>query len=161
MMNITQRMECLSRAYVQAVAAYAGFQVSKPDVDDDSIDGIIMSRIGKRPRIEFQLKATSQDVLKVDHVAFPLPIKNYDDLRVETITARILIVLVMPENEVEWLECSQDALSLRRCAYWHTLSGKPETSNSTTVTVHLPRSQMFTPDGLTAMMRRIQAGTMP
>jgi hypothetical protein len=23
-------------------------------VDDDSIDGIIMSRIGKRPRIEFQ-----------------------------------------------------------------------------------------------------------
>ena len=69
-----------------------------------------MSRIGKRPRIEFQLKATSQDVLKADHVAFPLPIKNYDDLRVETITARILIVLVMPENEIEWLECSQDAL---------------------------------------------------
>jgi hypothetical protein len=33
MMNITQRMECLSRAYVQAVAAYAGFQISKPDVD--------------------------------------------------------------------------------------------------------------------------------
>jgi hypothetical protein len=71
MMNITQRMECLSRAYIQAVAAYAGFQVSKPDVDDDSIDGIIMSRIGKRPRIEFQLKATSQDVLKADHLAFP------------------------------------------------------------------------------------------
>ena len=28
MMNMTQRMECLSRAYVQAVAAYAGFQIS-------------------------------------------------------------------------------------------------------------------------------------
>jgi hypothetical protein len=100
-------------------------------------------------------------VLKADHIAFPLPIKNYDDLRVETITARILIVLVMPENEVEWLECSQDALSLRRCAYWHTLLREPETINSTTITVYLPRSQMFTRGSLAAMMRRIQAGTKP
>lgn len=161
MMNITQRMECFSRAYIQAVAAHAGFQVSVPGVDDDSVDGIILSRIGKRPRLEFQLKATGQEVLRDDHVAFPLPLKNYDDLRIETITPRLLIVVVMPGNKDEWLDQSEDALCLRRCAYWHSMLGQPETTNSTTVTVHLPRSQVFTPGSLVDMMERIQAGAMP
>ena len=161
MMNIAQRMECFSHAYVQAVAARAGFQVVRPEIDDDSVDGVILSRAGKRPRLEFQLKATGQDILQGERIAFPLPVKNYDDLRVETIIPRLLIVVLMSGNEVEWLHQSEDALCLRRCAYWCSLLGRPETRNSASVTVSLPRSQIFTPESLIGMMDRIQAGDVP
>lgn len=146
---------------MQAVAAHAGFQVSRPEVDDDSVDGILLSRRGRRPRIEFQLKATGQDIFQGDHVAFPLPIKNYNDLQVETISPRILVVVSMPDNEAQWLHQSEEALHLYRCAYWVSLLGRPETPNTASITVHLPGSQMFTSESLVAMMDRIQAGGVP
>ena len=38
--------------------------------------------------------------------SFPLPVKNYDDLRLEAINPRILIVLVMPDSIDEWINQS-------------------------------------------------------
>ena len=50
------QMEQLSLAYVRAVAAGAGYQVSIPNPDVDSVDGVLASSMGRRPRIEFQAK---------------------------------------------------------------------------------------------------------
>lgn len=158
MMNVTERMECLSTAYVQAVAAKAGFQVSRPPVDDDSVDGQFMGRAGRRPRLDFQLKATAQqDLIGADKIAFPLSLKNYEDLRADCVVPRILIVLAMPENEQEWLAQSEAELILRRCAYWRSLAGESATGNTTSVTVHILRDRLFTPESLTDMMRRVEA----
>ena len=140
------------------MAAKAGFQVARPEVDDDSVDGVIMSRRNRRPRCEFQLKATGRGITGVDTLAFPLPIKNYNDLRVETIVRRILIVLTMPDDLEEWLAQTEGELVLRHCAYWHSILGEPETDNTTSVTVHLPRQRMFTPDAVIDIMRRIETG---
>jgi hypothetical protein len=62
----------------------------EPPVDDDSVDGVIIGRRGKRPRIEFQAKASARNLLNKDHLVFPLPIKNYHDLRADTIIPAIL-----------------------------------------------------------------------
>lgn len=161
MMNLTQRMEEFSRAYIAAVSAHAGFQISRPGVDDDSVDGIILSKQGKRPRIEFQVKSTGQNLFRDENIAFPLSLKNYTDLRTETIIPRILIVVMMPDSETRWLEQSEETLCLRRCAYWMSLSGYGDRQNVSTVTVHLPRSQRFTSGGLVAMMARVEAEGMP
>jgi hypothetical protein len=157
-MELNDRMSRFSLAYIAAVAAHAGYQVTEPPIDKDSIDGILISQEGRRPMIGFQAKATGQDILKEDHVAFSLPIKNYDDLRKDTLTPRILIVLVVPEVHPQWISHCEDDLRLRRCGYYISLSGRPDSSNVATVTVHIPRTAMFTPDALQTLMGRAEAG---
>jgi hypothetical protein len=158
MMNLNDRKERFSLAYISAVAAHAGYQVIEPPVDKDSLDGILIGQEGRRPMIGFQAKATGRDVLNQDHAAFPLPLKNYNDLRADTMIPRLLIAVVLPEEEADWLVHSEEELRLRRCGYWLSLSGSPETTNTTAVTVHLPRTQVFASDQLRALMSRAERG---
>ena len=140
-------------SYIEAVASHAGFQVEEVRVDFDSVDGTLKADFGKRPRIEFQAKATARDVVRESNVHFPLSVKNYDDLRLEAINPRILIVLVMPESIDEWINQSDEELCLRYCAYWVSLNGRPASSNQDTITVYLPLVNVFDSAQLTRMMQ--------
>ena len=153
--------ELFSMAYIRAVAAHVGYQVTIPEVDDDSVDGVLMADFGKRPRIEFQAKATSSDILKDGYVKFPLKIKNYDDLRADTRTPRILIVVLVPESNPDWLSQTPQELCLRYCAYWHSLKGEPEEANTSSVTVSIPEANMFGSAQLSDMMARAERGDQP
>lgn len=124
------RKERFSLAYIGAVAAHAGYHLSELyGPDKDSVDGILMGDEDGRPRIEFQAKATSRDRLRGSHFSFPLPRKNYDDLRVRVLWPRILIVVVMPPEDAYWLVHSEEELRMRRCGYWLSLAGSPATTN--------------------------------
>ena len=70
-MNPNMRMEQLSLAYIRTVAADAGYQVTRPELDTDSVDGVLMTDSGRRARIEFQAKATARDVVIENHIHFP------------------------------------------------------------------------------------------
>lgn len=157
-MDLNAMKERFSLAYIRAVAARAGFDLVEPRVDVDSIDGVLLSHAGRRPRIEFQAKATARDPVGDEVVTFPLPVKNYDELRADVIVPRLLILVVLPEREEDWLTHTEDELILRHCGYWHSLAGAPERENTTTVTVHLPREQRFDPAALQALMRRVGQG---
>ncbi len=159
MMDISQPKEQFSIAYVRAVASVAGFSVSIPDVDDDSVDMVLAGRIVEgvpsRPRIDLQLKCTSEDVLREGEVVYPLKRKNYDELRLtDLVVPRLLVVVHVPESEAEWLRQTEDELALRRCGYWATLFGQPETTNTSRVTVRMPRVNVFDVAGLRALMGR-------
>lgn len=154
------RKERFSLAYIHAVAARAGFEMVETHVDVDSVDGLLRSTAGRRPQIDFQAKASSQDILKVDHLAYSLKLKNYEDLRAETVNPRILIVVLLPNDETEWMSHSEDELVLRRCGYWLSLRGQSATENSTNVTVKLPRTQLFDVDQLTGLMAKAHAGPL-
>ncbi len=78
-MNPNLHMEQRSLVVIRAVAADAGYQVVRPDVDDDSVDGILIANWGRRPRIEFQAKSTSRDIPTGDSLRYPLPVKNYNE----------------------------------------------------------------------------------
>ena len=136
-------MEQLSIAYVRAVAAQAGWKFCEIEPDTDSVDGILMSDIGSCPRIEFQLKSTARDIMRDDGLHFPLPIKNYKDLRKETDVPRILIVMWMPKNEADRLNQTRNELCMRHCCYWVSLEGMPEKQNKTSVTVFVPVGNVF------------------
>jgi hypothetical protein len=160
-----ERKQQLSVAYVHAVAALAGYTCEVQTVDIDSVD-LIISASGKiheqsvirSPRLAVQLKASSSLTTQSDHLAFPLPIKNYDDLREETLVPLILVVLVLPRDPSQWLEISEECMISRRCAYWVSLLGMPETRNRRKVSIHLPRSHQFSVDQVQEMMRRISRG---
>jgi hypothetical protein len=161
-MTDNEQKQQLSIAYVHAIAASAGFACERPVVDDDSVDVMIAAQgkvhdtsVLRSPRIEVQLKATSQDVLAEEHLPYPLPIKNYNDLRNETAVPRLLVVLLLPPNPTEWLEQSEEQMISRRCAYYLSLLGQPDSSNTTTVTVRLPRTQCLTATNLREMMERV------
>ncbi len=111
---------------------------------------------GRRPRLEFQAKATARNLVIGDEIYFPLSVKNYNDLRVESIIPRVLIVLIMPQESREWVNQTDDELCLRHCAYWLTLRGRLSTRNTDNITVHVPMANMLGSDQLIDMMQRIE-----
>lgn len=160
-MDEAQRKEQFSNAYLQAVAPVAGYWLTKPPVDDDSVDWIVGGRGAggtlRRPRVEVQLKCTARDILYQHDLRFPLSRKNYDDLRDPDLTLpRLLVVVLVPEQIDDWLAQTEAALVLRVCGYWVSLRGAPPRSSaSTNVTVRIPRAQILDVAALQTLMARV------
>jgi Domain of unknown function (DUF4365) len=161
-MTENEQKQQLSVAYVHAVAARAGYACQVINIDDDSVDVQLAARgvvhhksVLRSPKIDIQLKATAHASLKHDHLAFPLPAKNYNDLREEVLVPRLLVVLLLPADDRLWLEQTEDQMITRSCAYWRTLFGEPATKNQNSVTVHLPRDQRFTVATIRTVMEKV------
>lgn len=159
-MHLNTKMMRFSLAYIAAVAAKAGYEFVESQDDYDSIDGTLRASFGRRPRIDFQAKSTSREILGEEQITFPLSRKNYDDLRAETIAPRLLIIVLMPKSEDDWLAHSENELVLRHCGYWATLRGRPLVDNETSVTVYVPRVQKFDVDQLSDLMNRAESGPL-
>lgn len=164
-MDLNAQKEQFSRAYVLAVAAVAGYATYTPSVDDDSIDLGIARKGGgatvRSPGLEIQLKCTAA-AAAWPVIRFPLQRKNYDDLRdMRVLVPRILTVVLVPDDPGAWLAQSDQEMAMRRCGYWLSVRGMPDTENSISVTVEIPRAQMFSVDSLRRMMDRISQGELP
>ena len=145
--------ERLSVAYATAVAARAGCELAEVQVDRNGIDATIRAISGTRVKIDIQLKASSSVTLSDAEVFFDLDITTYNALRSTQIQApQLLVVLVLPDEANDWLRGDEESLAFRRCAYWTNLYGFPDVTNKSTIRVHIPRSQMFHPDKLKALM---------
>lgn len=159
--------ELFSDAYVRAVVSAARMHVEPRTVDVDGIDGYIhyTGQIGAvySPQIGFQLKCTSVAAhLKPDHIAYPLEVSNYDQLRVTNVgVPRILIVVVVPPQIAAWVLHDELQLRIFRCGYWVSIRGQPATTNTTRKTVHVPRDQQFTAAALREMMHGMGQGFPP
>ena len=164
-MDINQQKEQFSITYVRAIAAVVGYSLYIPEIDNDSVDLGILSRGGTgkifSPRLELQLKCTARDVLENNSLKYPLIIKTYHDLRINSLVPRILVVVLVPEKITDWIKQTEDELCLRYCAYWVSLRGMPDTTNTTNVTIEIPRSNQFTPDALQTIIQRISFGDLP
>ena len=152
--------EGLSVAYVKALAARAGFSTAVPEPDRDSVDVRIMAGGPRRPALDLQLKATTDLAEAQDGFRrFRLRIKNYDDLRVETQTPRLLVVLDLPQDEAQWMTVTTEELVLRRRAYWVSLQqGHEEVVRQETVTVRIPEGNVFDVATLQTLMERSRTG---
>jgi Domain of unknown function (DUF4365) len=165
-MYSTHKKEQFSDAYFCAIAASAGYQVYKPTPDIDKIDWGVAARgphaTVRSPKLELQLKCSSQKIVHDERLSFALDVASYENLRMPGyMVPRILVVVLVPEDEADWLEHSEVRLSLYRCGYWVSLVGLPKTANTDNVTVSIPRTQQFTVAALTEMMKRIGGGGMP
>ena len=152
--------EGLSVAYVKALASRAGFSTAVPEPDRDSVDVRIMAGGPRRPALDLQLKATTDLAEAQDGFRrFRLRIKNYNDLRIETQTPRLLVVLDLPQDEVQWMTITMEELVLRRRAYWVSLQqGYEEVVRQETVTVRIPEGNVFDVATLQTLMERSRNG---
>jgi len=165
-MDSATRKEQLSHAYVRAVASAAGCSVDRPEVDRDSVDlmlkGYDTGGPIAYPRLDLQLKCSSREVMTNDEIRFPVKRKNYDDLRKENVLVpRLLVVVLVPEEVGRWLFQSEEEMLVRHCAYWRSLRGMPESPNDHSVTVRIPRGNLFDVAILGELMRRVSQGDKP
>jgi hypothetical protein len=151
-------MTILFNAYIYAVVSAAGysFQKSSRPVDvggiDVSITGTVSNEIFYEPQLDLQVKSTSLDVVTEEYIRYPLKLKNYNELRKErTVAPRALVVVLIPEDLNEWINQSETELCIRRCAYWISLRGQPQTQNTESVTVYIPRQNVFVAEKISAM----------
>lgn len=162
-MTDEHRMEQLSRAYVQAVAAVCGCTCARPE-PDYGVDLLLRRVVPKRGRYQevgktlpLQLKSTRTDTRDAVHIVYDLDAAMYDILRRSTRDLpAILVLLLLPPDRPDWLDHTEDRLKLRRCAYWLSLRGLPRVPNASTVRVRIPRTNQFSPVQLERIMGRIQ-----
>ncbi|XWJ92925.1 DUF4365 domain-containing protein [Phytobacter ursingii] len=157
-MDKFKQMEQFNIAYVHALASHAGFKISRCDVDDDSVDitiegtGFVNCQI-RNPKIDLQLKSTSNFNVKDGNISYALKKKNYMDLIGENVLSpRYLVLLQLPENISEWLLDKENGVSLHNFCYWCSLRNSPPTSNEYSVTINMPVTQVLTSSFLKEMM---------
>ncbi len=150
----------LSFAYLWSLAAFAGFTCQPgPQPDRDSVDAIVKAGGSMRPQIDVQLKATSSPRRLSDGLHFQLRRKNYDDLRASRMCPIILVVLELPEDPSDWLDCDTERLVMRRCAWWASIAGDSATDRDSK-TVVLPESQSLNPDAMQSLMDEARQGRL-
>jgi len=155
-MALTAQQEYFGDAFLLAVAGVAGCAVALRRPDDDSIDWTLSCRLPRRPKIDVQMKTWTGDDCSSDPIRYPLKRKNYDDLILaDALTPRILVLVTIPKDIGEWMAWSVEQLILRRCSYWVSLAGLPQSDNDTTVTVSVPRANVLTVPALKDMMQRV------
>ncbi len=162
----------LSYAYLHAVASQAAMACRDGNRHEDNngidaqltawlpfVDANTLTEVD----IKVQLKATIAEPADDGHnYEYRLQGANrYNDLRSETIgIARILVVLFLPRDAAEWVHHSPDQLALRRCAFWQSLRGAPEI-NAGSAVIKLPKTQVFSPEGLTQLAGRLSRRDFP
>ena len=125
-MLTSQKIEAhLSYAYLHAVASHSGIICVKTGEDEDDAGVDVVLRVTGRLTensiltnftVDLQLKATvAQAVDREGRYAFPLKMKNYNELRcTKTSSPQLLVVLYLPANREEWLTHSHESLVARR-----------------------------------------------
>jgi hypothetical protein len=164
-LDLNFRKEQFSAAYVRALAAVVGLSVARPEPDCDSEDLIVSARLAmariRSPKVSLQLKCSSSLARLSADVAFPLPIKNYDDLRpVNLAVPRMLVVVEVPagDDPEHWVHQGHDRLCLLHSAYGASLFGYRSVANQTTVTVRIPLEQRLTTATLNSIMLKLGQG---
>jgi len=108
-------------------------------------------------QLDLQLKSTTRATVDEAQVVYDLEVRGYESLRdLRPQCPRILVLLVLPADEAQWLSQSHDELILRHCAYWLPLQGFPPTQATRSVRVTIPLADVFSVVALQAMMKRIQ-----
>jgi hypothetical protein len=164
-MDFNKQKEQFSIAYTRVVVAAAGYNIYKMDQDEDSIDlGIAATgdlSCPRRPHLNVQLKCTGGGIPRGINLPFNLKMKNYNDLRVDSLVPSVLVVVVVPNAVRHWIRPTESQITIRRSAYWISLNGRPPIPNTAQVSIHIPRSQQFTPAALKQIMQRIDNGGAP
>ena len=159
-LSTNQRKAELSFAYLAALSVFAGYTCQRgPEPDLDSIDATIRSGDSMRSQFDIQLKSTSVPERRPDGLHFRLHRKNYNDLTLKRQSPLILVVLELPVEEKEWLECTAEHLLVRRCAWWMSLRGRSPIATGSKVVV-IPHAQRLHETSLEQLMDRARGRTL-
>ncbi|WP_322500618.1 DUF4365 domain-containing protein [Streptomyces rochei] len=183
---VTACMETLQVGYLHAVAAAAGCSLSQP-FPDNGIDWHVSHSapghtVDDEVTIKVQLKATYQLAPNPParrppppstergappprhtgrFISFTLDNDHLAKLaRTPVSVHKILVVMIVPRSQDQWLRAGHDRLDLRHCCYWTNLAGHPITGRRRT-TVRIPTARIFDDRALCEIMTRVGTGGKP
>ncbi|MFJ6751568.1 MULTISPECIES: DUF4365 domain-containing protein [unclassified Streptomyces] len=163
----TACMETLQVGYLHAIAAASGCSLGQP-FPDNGIDwhvshGAPGHTVDDEITIKVQLKCTYQTAPRPPGPTFAFTLDN-DHLvklaRTPVAVHKILVVMLVPRVQEDWLRAGHDHLELRHCCYWINLAGHPVTGRRRT-TVRIPTTRIFDDRALCEIMTRVGAGGRP
>lgn len=160
-------METLQVGYLHAVAAAAGCSLAQP-FPDNGIDWHISHSshghgVDDEVTIKVQLKCTYQVAPRPPGPTFGFTLENEHLVklaRTPVSVHKILVVMLVPRTQEEWLRAGHDRLELRHCCYWTNLAGHAATGKRKT-TVRIPTARIFDDRALCEIMTRVGAGGGP
>jgi hypothetical protein len=141
--------EWFSRAFVMAVAASAGYSVQPIQDDVDGVDVVV--RHGGIT-VDVQLKATAVPSYGRNGLLFDLDVKTYDKLRTNRNSPGYLVVAVLPEEGMAWIDHRANHMQMHRLAYWLDITGMSPTPNRATISLTIPLANRVTEEALVAIM---------
>lgn len=164
-LHASECKQAFSLAFTHAIAAAARCTISDLRSDVETIDYTVRQVAHHRRYsssvVDVQMKCTSQDVLREDGVHWELSGAHYNKLRdPRTYNRKILVVLVVPGDPVDWLATEKDRMILNGSAFWTCIEGSGPTSGSTK-TVVLPRKNVYNVEQLLGILYRIGSGGKP
>jgi hypothetical protein len=167
-MDFSQQEE-FSYAFVHAITAAAGYSYTQASRMLDIIDvDAVIHQNGAKGKAKFsplylQVKSSSQNLVQQDNIYYDLEVADYNALSSEEEFSNpfILVVVLVPKDQTDWIVQSQQELCLKDCAYWLFLGGNKPTNNTTQIRIHIPRSQQLTVSSLQGIMKRIRSGAKP
>lgn len=150
--------EELSYLYAHAAATHNAYSTERMLKDRDSVDIMVCAK-GRvdptsyilSPRIELQLKGTSQEICG-ENFPFKLSIKNYNDLRANSMIPRLLVVFTLPDLHQERVSFTSEYLMLNGRAFWLSLAGYEDSNNEFNKTVYIPVKNVFDNSALRKLM---------
>lgn len=159
----SNRKEDLSESYMEAISAINGIAMTRNRRDENGIDVFLTYDLIRKDgvdvgiTVEFQLKSTSMRLRqKGNRISYDLDAKNYRDLKRKSTNQRFLALLVLPENERDWVICNTNELVLRKCMYYKSLKAFPDKSNKEKVVVQFDiEKDVLTPDSLLELMHKV------
>lgn len=169
-MHTTQAKEDLQISYISALCAASGISYDTQRHDGDSTDGIIKKRITFHDglfydsAVRIQLKCTSspsQYEDKGEYISYKLKVKNYNDLCTPSTTPIILGLLILPEDENDWVKWSTEELLIKGCMYWADFSTQQKSENSETVSVRINKENIINQETLSEILEKIAKEEWP
>lgn len=147
----------MSVAFLQAIAAQAGFNTKQPrwdsgiDIEVGSDKALFGNYRFPNLYINFQLKATENWAIKDGSIAFRLDAATYDRLRdARRVFPIYLVLYTMPHSRAHWVVSRNDHAEMRNKAYFLSLKGapairsRPDGSSRRSITVHVPTENRMT-----------------
>ena len=132
--------EQFSFAYVRAVCAAAGLSCAEPY---DAFSRDLRAASAGAAELDIQVKCTEHLDERDGNFAYPLRAEDYNNLCGLRSIPAILVVVQVPPDVKFWAAQTESELALRRCGYWLSLKGSAPSANKTSVTVYIPKTQIF------------------
>lgn len=171
-MITTQHIEeDLSKAYVMAIGAKAGYSVDLDRSHDYTVDGtfheIIIfenQRNESGYSIDFQLKASKNCIIEKDYIKYDFDANTYNyflrRVNSKNSTPFILILLVLPDKPEEWLNITEESLILKKACYWYKMEKQEATLNKNSKRIYISKNNLLTPDSLQTLFKQVKDGEL-
>jgi len=159
-MTVDQIKEQLSNRFVGILASNRGFSIEKPELDIGVDFQLKKYYAYKHPNgktrytpdsryIDIQLKSTTVSSI-IDEptlIKYDLEVKSYNDLverKNNGIAPLILILFILPDDQIHWVNIDELEIKLRKHAYWYQPpAASAFTENVSTIRIEIPKTNLL------------------